>query len=303
MCRHKSTGGLGFRDLRDFNLALLGKQAWRFISQPNSLVSRVFKAKYFSKSHFLDAELGFNPSYKWRSIWEARIVILARARWKVGLGTNIKIVGQPWLPDDQNSYVTSISPALCDNTVSNLLSLDSKTWDEDILRDLFNDRDQQCIRSIKLNEEEGEDILYWCKENSGLYTVKSAYRLLLLRKNLWQHNETSSIWCRLWKIKALPKVINCMWRALSHCFPTLSMLWSRYVPVVDICPVCNATDESIFHALVTCHFAQQCWNVDIPEVRVDVAEDFSGWLSYHFNTIAKERHAEIAVLCWAIWKA
>lgn len=160
MCRHKSIGGLGFRNLRDFNLALLGKQAWRFISQPNSLVSRVYKAKYFPKSHFLDAELGFNPSFIWRSIWEVRTVILAGAKWKVGLGTNIKMVGQPWLPDDQNPYVTSISPTLCDNTVSSLLSLDSKTWDEDILRDLFNDRDQKCVRSIKLSEEEGEDILY-----------------------------------------------------------------------------------------------------------------------------------------------
>lgn len=43
MCRHKSTGGLGFRDLRDFNMAMLGKQAWRFLTKPNS--SQLYKAR------------------------------------------------------------------------------------------------------------------------------------------------------------------------------------------------------------------------------------------------------------------
>lgn len=63
MNKHKSTGGLGFRDFHDFNLALLGKQGWRFTSRPMSLVSRVYKACYFPKVHFLDAELGHNPSF------------------------------------------------------------------------------------------------------------------------------------------------------------------------------------------------------------------------------------------------
>lgn len=77
LCRHKAVGGMGFRDLRDLNIAMLGKQAWRFVTQPNSLVSQLYKAKYFSQVNFLNAQLGNNPSFIWRSIWEARAVILA----------------------------------------------------------------------------------------------------------------------------------------------------------------------------------------------------------------------------------
>lgn len=40
-------GGMGFRCLRDFNVAFLGNQAWRLLSQPDKLVSRIFKARYF----------------------------------------------------------------------------------------------------------------------------------------------------------------------------------------------------------------------------------------------------------------
>jgi hypothetical protein len=36
---HKTQGGLGFKDLSAFNLAMLGKQGWKFMSEPNSRVS------------------------------------------------------------------------------------------------------------------------------------------------------------------------------------------------------------------------------------------------------------------------
>ena len=68
MSKHKSAGGLGFRDFRDFNLAMLGKQGWRFLTNPDSLVSKVYKARYFPGGNFLDAILGNNPIFIWRSI-------------------------------------------------------------------------------------------------------------------------------------------------------------------------------------------------------------------------------------------
>lgn len=45
LCKPKSKGGFGFRDLRSFNLALLAKQGWRLITHQDSLMARVFKAR------------------------------------------------------------------------------------------------------------------------------------------------------------------------------------------------------------------------------------------------------------------
>jgi hypothetical protein len=80
----KEDGGLGFRDFQMFNMAMVAKQGWNFISKPTSLVARVFKARYFPHSSFTNASLGNNPSFVWRSIWKSRQVLLLGCRWRIG---------------------------------------------------------------------------------------------------------------------------------------------------------------------------------------------------------------------------
>ncbi|CAL9012588.1 unnamed protein product, partial [Prunus brigantina] len=46
----KKDGGLGFRDLVCFNLAMLAKVGWRILGQPHSLLGRVLHDKYHSGS-------------------------------------------------------------------------------------------------------------------------------------------------------------------------------------------------------------------------------------------------------------
>jgi len=76
----KVHGGMAFKDLSAFNLAFLGKQCWKFITEPDSLVARIFKARYFPSCSYLTVELGHNPSYVWRSIICARFIVLGGGR-------------------------------------------------------------------------------------------------------------------------------------------------------------------------------------------------------------------------------
>lgn len=54
-------GGLNFRDMRAFNLALLAKQVWRFSTDSFSLLYKVMKAKYLDGKDIMDGLLGRMP--------------------------------------------------------------------------------------------------------------------------------------------------------------------------------------------------------------------------------------------------
>ncbi|CAM8887258.1 unnamed protein product [Rhodiola kirilowii] len=81
MFKDRGTGGLGFRKLELMNLAMLAKQGWRIMMEPDLLVSKVFKAKYFPNSNIFYATRGSRPSYAWRGISEALHIIKHGTEW------------------------------------------------------------------------------------------------------------------------------------------------------------------------------------------------------------------------------
>jgi hypothetical protein len=82
---------MGFRDLRFFNRALLALQSWRLlIFSPNSLCSRILKAKYFPNRNLLEQSSQAMLSILRRAI-EYGIELLKKSTiWRVGKGTNIQ---------------------------------------------------------------------------------------------------------------------------------------------------------------------------------------------------------------------
>jgi len=88
---------MSFKDLLAFNLAMLGKQGWKLQTEPESLVSLIFKAHYFPNKTYLTTTIGHNPSYVWRNILRACFIVRGGARWSIGSGTRIPILDEPWL--------------------------------------------------------------------------------------------------------------------------------------------------------------------------------------------------------------
>jgi hypothetical protein len=68
LCIPKKKGGLGFRDLHNFNLSMLAKQCWRLIQNPDSLCAQVLRAKYYPDGNILIAGPKKGSSYTWKSI-------------------------------------------------------------------------------------------------------------------------------------------------------------------------------------------------------------------------------------------
>ncbi|KAL8115417.1 hypothetical protein AgCh_022054 [Apium graveolens] len=197
LCAIKDAGGLGFKKLREFNVAMLAKQAWRLINNVNPLVTKLIKAKYFPKSDFLDASLG-DAIYMWKSIMEAQEVVKQGCRRRIGDGLSKKVWRVPWLPNSENGFITTEMHEEWEHVLVNHLFDETGTrWDEDILYDLFNERDRRLIMQIPLSLRNTGDRWTWMFEDKGNFSVKSCYRRL--------RGEVECIdkrfWNRLWHLQ------------------------------------------------------------------------------------------------------
>ena len=86
---------------------MLAKQCWRILNEENPLLTKLVKARYFPRTDFLNAEIGANPSYMWRSIMSAKDAIKVGCRRRIGDGEATKVWKIPWLPCPINGYVTT----------------------------------------------------------------------------------------------------------------------------------------------------------------------------------------------------
>jgi hypothetical protein len=104
MTRLKFLGGLGFRNLELFNLALLARQSWRIPQEPNSVDARILKAVNFPSSSFLDAALGSHPYQIWRVILDRRGILEQGLIKRIEDVHSTSIRLENWLPSDILTY-------------------------------------------------------------------------------------------------------------------------------------------------------------------------------------------------------
>ncbi|CAL1354532.1 unnamed protein product [Linum trigynum] len=138
MAAAKDDGGLGMRDLVGFNTALLAKQMWRLYQREDYLISRILRAKYHNKESILEARVGHQPSFIWRSLLSAQEFLNEGLRWRIGNGSSVRIWGDKWLPTEVVSYVESAPRGLpVDSTVRELICEDEERWDVNLLENCF----------------------------------------------------------------------------------------------------------------------------------------------------------------------
>jgi len=302
---YKVHGGMGFKDLSAFNLAMLAKQGWKFLTEPNSLVSRIFKARYFPSKSYLAATIGHNPSFVWRSILRARFIVREGARWKIGSGDSIPILDAPWLSNGECIDGNFEGAQLFHNySVKSLLLDHCKSWNVPLLRQVFSDDVTSRILNTPLIEQVKNDRLIWKAEKNGHYSVRSAYRLCAEELVYVSHLRQPGDWQDIWRLKVPPKVKHLIWRMCCGCLPTRIHLQDKGVSCPTQCVSCTSEHEDLNHIFFECPFAIQVWNAaglwfDVQHAAIlnDTAAIF--YLLEHCPIDFKQR---LTALCWSLWK-
>lgn len=95
----KKEGGMGFKEFELMNSALLAKQAWRMLQDPDSLWCSVLKAKYFQNLDFSKARRTRGGSWAWSSLLHGHDVVLKSGVWLIANGKDVDIRGCNWVAD------------------------------------------------------------------------------------------------------------------------------------------------------------------------------------------------------------
>lgn len=151
LCKSKEVGGLGFHDLEKFNQALLGKQAWRILNNPESLLSQILKHRYHKSCSFLDSPMGTRPSYAWRSILHGRELFHKGLLRSVGNGKDTLVWRDNWLLDDlpRTPRYRQDAPVDLTLTVADLLDPRSGQWVVPRVQQTFDPLDVELVLRTK----------------------------------------------------------------------------------------------------------------------------------------------------------
>ncbi|KAA3472858.1 reverse transcriptase [Gossypium australe] len=255
LCELKENGGLGFRNMCQFNIALLAKQGWRLIVYPDSLLARVLKAKYFPNSDFLNASLGNLPSLTWRSIWAAKGLLQSGMGWRVGRGTEISVWEDHWIPGKEiNGWEHQTENEV--ELVADLIDAENSEWKTELVERTFTADIAEKVLQIPLGKNPGADMQIWRGELSGDFSVRSAYKILQNARmdpsDLLLQTDIQKFYKKLWNLKLPSKLLITVWRASTKRIATSS-----------VCPRCGSGDEDIGHVFRFCPATKEIWQLTI----------------------------------------
>ncbi|KAL0421312.1 UNVERIFIED_CONTAM: hypothetical protein Slati_3154100 [Sesamum latifolium] len=188
----------------------------------------MLKARYFLQGSFFEAAGGVRPSYVWRLLLCAHLLL------------ELGLLVQP-LSVQQDQYVSS------------LLHLDG-SWREDEVRVNFVAVDAEWIVQISVQEGEADN-LGWHFNLHGCFSVKNAYQVAQGSQatSCSSHGSSTSSaessWSFIWRPKAVPNVLLFAWKCCKRAVLSVSNLRRRGVIGDSSCVLCGLEEGDVMHML------------------------------------------------------
>ncbi|KAF3967747.1 hypothetical protein CMV_008289 [Castanea mollissima] len=166
----------------------------------------------------MDAPICSQGSYAWKSILKGRNVLKKGLKWRIGTGGAVNLWTDPWLPTTIHPQIQSPVVQDFENAkVCSIINPISKCWDANLLNMLFLPNEVLLIQSIPLSQRPVEDKLVGSFNPSGVYTVKSGYKLLSQEvevSDFRAQGVDNEVWKMVWGLKVQNKIKNFIWRAI-----------------------------------------------------------------------------------------
>ena len=274
VCLPKEKGELGLKDIKTFNLALLGKWKWNLFQHQGQLWARVLESKYGGWRSLDTTSRVTNESIWWRDF---KMVFLHTQQgralqngtmWKVGCGDRIKFWEDRWVSGKETlsaKYPRLYLISCQQNQIIRKMG-DQKDigWEWDFIwrRPLLDNEIATIVSFLrdvegKIIQQHRSDVWVWKANPSGNYSGQSAYHMLRGETTEGSQNECFE---ELWKIKIPRKISVFVWRLLRDRLLTRTNLQRRQVQINDLsCPFYKSMEEDSTHLFIHCNKIQPIW--------------------------------------------
>lgn len=256
----------------------------------------------------MQAPMGNNPSFVWRSLCWGRELLKEGLVWRVANGELIDAGSRNWF-GNWAIYAPSTC-AVQGQRVGAYITTEGE-WREVLIRRDFLPFEAEEIISTKIERQLMNDLRFWALHPKGKYTVKTSYlRAAQIRDQRIKGyrpsgSKTSGEWWKsLWNLKIPPKVRIFWWQVSWDIIPSEQNLMIHHIPTPQACRLCGFVEASTTHALFRCPFVKKVWSyykISIPgNVRcrvntIDFLQDL-----FHINPAWSREY--IVAVAWAVWK-
>ncbi|XP_071727949.1 uncharacterized protein [Rutidosis leptorrhynchoides] len=306
-------GGLNVGSLKAFNIALILKWRWHFLSKPNDLWVNIVKSIHgseFASSSGSRVSVWSNVVEVCKWTVDNGYIPNNAFRMLVDSGANVQFWHDPWcgvVP------LASKFNRLFHLEVYKECSVADKwkngSWNWTWSRDLIGSRNEQLLNELIVDISgctlnDGDDRWDFSVASKGLFNVKEA-RLYLDRKLLPSTSPITS-----W-FKFIPRKVNIfLWRFRLNALPVRWKLFEKGIDINSIvCPICNNGIETRDHVFFDYPLSLDIWqririwfNCSMPS--------FSSWDTFiewieGIRLCVSSKHrviASVITTLWAIWR-
>ncbi|KAL4312747.1 hypothetical protein GQ457_01G025130 [Hibiscus cannabinus] len=186
------------------------------------------------------------------------------------------------------------------NLVVDLINPTSNQWNQDLIVQHFSPTEVRSILAIPLPSTPEPDFHVWTGELSGLYTVRSGYKLLLPSSPV--SDVSLNICKKIWQTSCPSKVKICAWKVTHNFMPTKENLCFRRIATDPFCLRCSNAIESRNNLFRDCFFAMNLWTrLGVSWPTSVGAFDFAESLSWLFDSNMMIKCSDIIIALWALW--
>ena len=227
ICQTRSNEGLGIRKIETFNKALVAKQFWRTGQNPQLLLAKTLKSKYYPKTNHIWEidQVPRNSSKMWKNIWQTKNSSLAQAKWQVGKEDSIRLRDSFWYKPRNGDSLDHLQ--LWYGTIKDLMDPTSWNWNSELINTVYNRPEAEAILSTTFPKFGNIDKVIWPFFNSGEYQVKQDYKMLMAinQENSNRNDHTrKKCWLNFWKLGIPFRVFTFLWKILHCGLPTRTEL-------------------------------------------------------------------------------